>query len=269
MSDHDRKPSPTRHRSCVCLRQFRHKAALYQLCKALELRISPRSITHILERERQIAQVPRLAVAIPQPRENPEHLDMPLHSNEIEPPHEFSVVATTGPALRSDQVAIADHPLFDALARPADVAILEYGHEVVPDWPAQGILEINHARIGLGGDHEIARVEIAMHEHRRLHERFGDQKLESVSHNLVLSIAECQFQVPFGEPFRHQCHLAREHLSVLGRELASRIPAARLNLGQGVQGVAVKPFGLVASLEALQILNDAKVLEQEQAKNNN
>ena len=63
--------------------------------KLRQLGIPRTRIPHILERQWQIPQVPRLAVAIPQARKNPEHLDVPLHSDQIEPAQELAIVAAS------------------------------------------------------------------------------------------------------------------------------------------------------------------------------
>src|SRR5262245_20460481 len=104
---------------------------------------------------------------MPQAAEDAEHLDVTLHADEIEPAQELVLAAADVRAQRAEHAAIAAHPALDALARPADVAILEQRHEVVADRPAQRILEIDDARPALvvvGQDHEVARVEVAMHE---------------------------------------------------------------------------------------------------------
>src|SRR5256885_13897605 len=69
----------------VGARQLRDDPLLEKASESCELRVARAGVTHIFERARQVGQVARLAVAIPQAAEDPEHLDVALHADEIEP----------------------------------------------------------------------------------------------------------------------------------------------------------------------------------------
>jgi len=252
-----------RGRARVRAGQLRHDALLEHAGKLRKLRVTPARIAHIFECQRQITQVPGLAVPVPQARKYPEHLDVPLQSDQIEPPQELAIVTASRTATRADQVAITADPLLNALARPTDVTILEQGHEVVANGSAQRILEIDDAGIALRRDHQVARVIVAMHEHHGLHESFGNQELERIRDDLILGIGQSHLQVPPAKPFGHQCQLACERLPVVGRQLARSIHAPRLNLREGVQRVPVQTIRIVARIETLQILGDAQILEEQ------
>src|SRR5689334_13713313 len=130
-----------RARTRVSTRQLRNEAPLDQRVKVRKLRVASAGVAHVLERQRQILQITWLAIPIPQAREDPQHLDVALQADQIKPAQELALVATTGPAMRAQQVAIPFDPILDALARPADVAILEQGHQVVPYGSTQSILK--------------------------------------------------------------------------------------------------------------------------------
>src|SRR6187551_3486762 len=117
---------------------------------------------------------------MPETREDAEHLDVALHADEIEPAQELVLTVADVRAEIAEHAPVAAHPALDALARPADVAVLEQRHEVVADGPAQRVLEIDDAGPALAfrQHHEIARVEVAMDEHLRLEQRLVDQALE-------------------------------------------------------------------------------------------
>src|SRR5689334_14454730 len=108
-----------------------------------QLRVKRARGAHVVERERQVVEISRLAVAIPEPREDPEHLEMPLHADEIEPAQKLAGAAAAGPAALQQLGAIAAHPLLHARAWPGDVAILQQRNEVVADGARERILKID------------------------------------------------------------------------------------------------------------------------------
>ena len=62
------------------------------------------------------------------------------------------------------------HPVL----RPAQEGVLEQADRVVADRPEHRILEIDHPRVGVA-DHQVARHEVAVHEHSRLGQGGLDQ----------------------------------------------------------------------------------------------
>src|SRR5213075_948684 len=73
----------------VRARQPWHELLFDEPRKIRELRVTLAGVAHIFERERQVLQISVLAIAIPEPREDAEHLDVPLHADEIEPAQEL------------------------------------------------------------------------------------------------------------------------------------------------------------------------------------
>src|SRR5580658_5185515 len=71
--------------------------------------------------------------------------------------------------------------------------------------------------------------------------------------------------MPAEEPFGHQCYLARELGASVRRKLGLVRAAAQLNEGKRVERLGVKPFGIVAGLEPLEVERRAEVLEQQQS----
>src|SRR6185437_16564381 len=114
-------------------RQLWSDPALEKLGECRELRIQAAGLAHVIQRQRQVAQVPRLAVPIPEPRESAEHLDVPLRSDQIEPPQKLRRSAADPTAAGLQQRAIAAHPFQYPRSRPGNVTILEQRHEVVAD----------------------------------------------------------------------------------------------------------------------------------------
>ncbi len=54
-------------------------------------RVARAGLAHVVERARQVGQVAGLAVAVPQAAEDAEHLEVPLHADEVEPAQELRV----------------------------------------------------------------------------------------------------------------------------------------------------------------------------------
>src|SRR5882762_1573353 len=69
----------------IRVRQLRNDTMLQKPRELSELRVPSASVTYVLECQRKVTQVAGLAIPIPQPRKDPEHFDMPLHADEIEP----------------------------------------------------------------------------------------------------------------------------------------------------------------------------------------
>ncbi len=143
-----------------------------------KLWISRARAAHVFERERQVCEIARLAVAIPEARKNAEHLDVSLYADEIEPAQELLFAAATGPAALQELRAIAAHPALDAIARPRYVAIFQHRDEVIAHGPRQRVLEIDDARVLLASHHQIARVIVPVNEHNRLCQCLDNEKLE-------------------------------------------------------------------------------------------
>ena len=79
---------PRTHRGrnpLISPRQLPHHPLLQKPPKLPQLRIPRTRIPHILQRQRQSLRYPRLAIPVPEPRENPQHLTcrcIPIKSNQ-------------------------------------------------------------------------------------------------------------------------------------------------------------------------------------------
>ncbi len=135
----------------VGARQLGSDPALEKLGEPRKLRIQPAGLAHVVERQRQIAQVARLAVPVPEAREDAEHLDVPLHADEIEPAQELRA-ALLPARVRRATAAASDSRAPSSSTRSRgqrDVTILQQRDEVVADRPAQRVLEVDDAGIAL------------------------------------------------------------------------------------------------------------------------
>src|SRR5450631_4144068 len=228
-------------RDCLRIRprQFGYRTPLKKLCKRRKLGIERASFAQIVERARQIKQVAGLAVAMPEARKYAEHLQMPLHADEIKVAQELSRGSEADPP-SCEHRAIACDPACDARTRPSDVAVLQERYQVIADRTAQRVLKIDDARVALGYGHEIARVIVAMHEHLRLRKRCGDQKFEGARQYLLLGCVGFESQMAATKPFRHQRKLACQRLAVIGWKLLRRTDAAYLDVGKRAQGIGVQ-----------------------------
>ena len=70
--------------------------------------------------------------------------------------------------------------------------------------------------------------------------------------------------MPGAEPFGHQGHLAHQHCAVIGRQLEGRFATPHLDIGQGLQRIAVQLIDIAAALERRQVLARSQVLQQQQ-----
>ncbi len=126
------------------------------------------------------------------------------------------------------------------------------------------ILEIEHARIGPGADHQVAGVIIAVHEHARLLQSGRDQAIEDSGQQAALRIVELQAEVPAEQPVREQAHLEAQQLLVVRWQLAGVASASGLDPDQRVDRVVVEVSGAVAVRELGKIGGRAEVGQQQE-----
>src|SRR5262249_57035219 len=72
-----------RENARVGTRERGRDALLEKAPERAELGVVRAGLAHVVEHARQIAEVARLAVAVPEAAEDAEHLDVPLHADEI------------------------------------------------------------------------------------------------------------------------------------------------------------------------------------------
>src|SRR4030095_16043335 len=102
-----------------------------------QFRITTTGVDHVVKGQWQIGEIADLAVAMPQPAEDAQHLHVALYADKVAPAYELVfTVADIRPQV-AQHAPVALHPALHAFARPADVAVLEQRHEVVADGSAQ------------------------------------------------------------------------------------------------------------------------------------
>jgi hypothetical protein len=108
-----------------------------------------------------------------EPRKNAGCLEVPLYAHQVKPAQELPF---TGLAGSEDtgllcQLVVTQCPVLDQLARPADIAIAQQRRQVVGHGSDHGVLVIEYAGVVVIGNHEVARMVIAVHAHSGLLER--------------------------------------------------------------------------------------------------
>ncbi len=189
---------------------------------------------------------------------------MSLHSDQVEPTQELPGVTANRATQRLQPLTILQHPSLDTLTRPADVTIFQQRDQVVPYGPAHGVLEIQHARIAVRQHHQIAGMVVPMHEDGRLSEPLANQKLECGADGLRLRGRHGKLQMTLTEPLRHEGELARQLLTVVGRQLAGAGQPPHLDLGEHLQRISIEPLDVIARIESGQIVRASQVLEEQQ-----
>ena len=197
----------------------------------------------VLQGARDVREVARLAVAMPEPREDAAHLEVPLHADEVEPAQELLVVPPGGEAGRERAAAVFERPAGHPLLRPGDVAVAQQRDEVVCERPVHRVLEIEDARVVARAHHEVARVVVAVHEHLRLLERVADQGFHGADQHARLVTVQFELEVPGEQPVGKQAHLEAQQLLVVGRQVAGVAGAPRLDAHQRVDRVAIEGVG--------------------------
>ena len=120
-----------------------------------ELSVPRTGLGDVTERTWHVRQVAWLAVAVPEPGEDAAGLQVPLHSHEVKPAQELAVVRADGHSARCGAATEVESPAADTLRRPGHVAVPEQRHEVVGERAADGVLEVEDARIPLVTDHQV------------------------------------------------------------------------------------------------------------------
>src|SRR5262245_54805012 len=138
----------------------------------LQLAVTLAHGPHVVQRARNVVQVTRLAIAVPQAREDADRLEMALHAHQVEPAQELALARTDLDACRPGRRTKLQGPCAHSLRWPRDIAVTQQRNEIVGDRSADGVLEIEDARVlavsRAVADHEIARVVVAMDEDTRL-----------------------------------------------------------------------------------------------------
>ena len=168
----------------------------------------------------------RLAVAVVQAAEDAEDFQVALQGHVFE-------VAVEGVDVRVDRQAdllralpVAHHPVEHEFLVPLDVGVAQQRGEVVGDRAEHGVLEVQHARVALVEEHQVAGMEIAVHEHLLLGQHVGGDRLEHLVELGALLVVHRDAQVASDEPLREQVHFAQHEGAVEFRQHAGLAAAA-------------------------------------------
>ena len=99
-------------RTQICRRQRRHQRRFDPSAEAGQFIVAMRRIAHVFERPRQIGEIAALAVALPETREDAEHLDVPLQPDQVEPAQKLRF-ASQRHARRAQPRVMRAYPAFD------------------------------------------------------------------------------------------------------------------------------------------------------------
>ena len=224
-----------------------------------ELRVPRQHGIEVADEARRIGDVFRFAVAMQQPREDAEHLEVALHADPVDVAPECASVADGQPGCGGTGVVPVD-PGIESCAWPADERVLEQAQHVVRDRSLHGVLEVQDGRAAVGG-HQVARHVVAMHQHARLRQGRIHQSCVGAFQRVAFVVVERQAQVPAEEPFVEQAQLAQQQRAVVGRQpLGTRDRLQAQQLGHGVVEQRVGVVGV----EDLQVGRGAEVLEQQE-----
>ena len=103
---------------------------------------------------------------------------------------------------------------------------------------------------------------VAVHDHRRLRQRVGDQQLEGLLQRVPVVVVERHLPMPFHVPHRIEVELAGKQRAIVGREDAGA--AGHLQAHERGAGLAVEDRrGLL--VQGLQVGERAEIIEQQEA----
>ena len=141
---------------------------------------------------------------------------MPLHTHQLEVTAELLYIDAVSHGRVEPGVEL-ERPLPHLLGRPFHVAVLEQRDQVIGQRTFDGVLEVEDSRVVFLGDHEIARMVIAMDKYSRLVERIGNQHVGACLPLALVVIAQRQPEVRAAQPVMKQRHLETQQLFVVGR----------------------------------------------------
>src|SRR5437588_3331458 len=112
--------------------------------KRRQLAITLRDGTHVGDEAGRIFDVPGLAVAMADAREDTQHFQMALQSHPFDIAPEFAEIRGDREPGAARAFPVADCPVQYALLGPADEGVLEETRDVVADGTDHGVLKIEN-----------------------------------------------------------------------------------------------------------------------------
>ena len=171
-----------------------------------------------------------------------EHLEVALQSHPFAVAIELAKVAVDGQPRQFGPFPVAYGPVEDALLVPAYKSILEKRSHVVSDRPVNGVLKVEHSRIGVG-QHQVARHEIAMHVSSGLGQVVCEDKAEHRFQGLPLANVQLEAEVALQVPLGKQIEFASQQGFIVERQHA--LAAGQLPADQRIGCIAEQCIGIV------------------------
>src|SRR5258706_10365915 len=129
-----------------------------------EIPVARGRLADVADETRRVREVTRLSIPIGQPREDSQHLDVPLHAHPFDVLPEIAEIGAHRQPGRAGPLPVANRSVEDALFIPADERVAIKAGDVVAHGAVHRVLEIEDSGIGVGHN-EIARHVVAMHEY--------------------------------------------------------------------------------------------------------
>src|ERR1022692_1203756 len=145
-----------------------------------ELVVAGAGAAQIAHHARHFLQVRVLSIAMIEPCEDAQHLELTLHAHPFEVSPERAEIRCDRQPARPRPLPVARRPVDLQRFVPFDVSIAQQRDQVVGNRSENGILEIQYAWIRIA-DHQVAGMVIAMHVDARLREVVVEYAPESVA----------------------------------------------------------------------------------------
>src|SRR5688572_23904377 len=113
-----------------------------ELGERSEIRVARRGVTHVAHESRGVREVPALAVAVVQPREDTEDLEVALHAHPLHIAPEGGEVRWNRQPGLACLLPVPDGPVQYAFLVPREERVAEEASNVVADRAEHGVLEV-------------------------------------------------------------------------------------------------------------------------------
>ena len=205
--------------------------------------------------QRQVLQVAVLAVAVGQAREDAQHLQVALQAHPLEVAPEQAEVLLHRHAGLARALPVARGPVDLDGFIPLDVGVAQQRDHVVGHRAPDRVLEVENAgpgRVALGVHHQVAAVEVAVHQHGRLGLAGLQDQLEALLQLFLLPGVQRHAAVARDIPLGEEVELAAQQRAVVGRHLRLRVDL--LQPDQRVERAAVQGVGRLQALAGGEVL---------------
>ena len=125
---------------------------------------------------------------------------MALQAHQVEPAQEALFVHFSQQPRRLQASPVVQGPVAHPGRGPTHVAVAQQRHQVVADRPRYRVLEIDHRQGAIFLGHQVAAVEIPMHQHLRLLQGAGHQQRVHLAQQAALLFIRRVPQQGLGKP---------------------------------------------------------------------